>query len=74
MSNAWFRRWCYIGAIPIRWQGWAVIVAMFALFVPAAYLWMWFADTRPNVSLFFGGIAAVVGLVGNVVIYSKSVR
>jgi hypothetical protein len=34
MSEPWFRQWFGLGFTPIRWQGWAMTGALFAIELP----------------------------------------
>jgi len=58
MGDAWFRRWMGFGFIPIRWQGWAAVVATVVVFLPCAYLWVNYIDQSPFIA--WGG--AIVGM------------
>lgn len=58
MDEPWFRRFCGFSYRPICWQGYAVLAAMLAVFLPSSMFFVRFAETRP----LLGWSAAIVAM------------
>lgn len=74
MEEPWFRRDLMIGYVPIRWQGWAVVLAMVTLFVPFGVMFVLLADSNPVTGWLCGAVAAIVGIIGHAVVVWKLER
>ncbi len=74
MDEPWFRRFAWFSYKPIRWQGWAVIVAMAAVAPPLMLLSDYLAESQPVLSWVSAGGALAAVFAGHVVVVWKLER
>lgn len=71
MTGPWFRRYAGFSYIPTTWQGWAVIAAMVAVFIPCVALSMSLGETQPTLAWVIESIGVLAVFVGHVVVFWK---
>lgn len=68
MSNPWFKRFGFIGYVPINRKGVIVLIVMLAVFIPFAALFLFLPEDAPVSRWVFAAFAFTVVAVGHALI------